>query len=220
MGLFPDGTGTVAITDQRLLVKVPAGWSHTAAATTSVVFATAYYALIDLAAVQPGSGCSCTPPPVGSAWRPCSWPGTSVWKCSRPPAAASGTRCGPWALTTTTSPTPAAWNSRRSSARPPVAAVWMWCSTRCRAISSTLPCGWSHPAGSSWRWARPTSATPTSSPRPRRRALPRVRPLRGRTGAHRSSCSTSWQRCSATTCYDRCRSPGLTCGAPRRRCVT
>jgi polyketide synthase 12 len=54
MGLFPDGTGTVAVTDQRLLVKVPAGWSHTAAATTSVVFATACYALTDLAAVQPG----------------------------------------------------------------------------------------------------------------------------------------------------------------------
>ncbi|WP_459964650.1 SDR family NAD(P)-dependent oxidoreductase, partial [Mycobacterium avium] len=54
MGLFPDGTGTVAITDQRLLVKVPAGWSHTAAATASVVFATAYYALVDLADARPG----------------------------------------------------------------------------------------------------------------------------------------------------------------------
>jgi mycoketide-CoA synthase len=54
MGLFPDGTGTIAITDQRLLVKVPAGWSHTAAATTSVVFATACYALADLAGVKPG----------------------------------------------------------------------------------------------------------------------------------------------------------------------
>ncbi|HYQ34308.1 MAG TPA: SDR family NAD(P)-dependent oxidoreductase, partial [Mycobacterium sp.] len=54
MGLFPDGTGTIATTDQRLLVKVPAGWSHTAGATTSVVFATACYALVDLAAVKPG----------------------------------------------------------------------------------------------------------------------------------------------------------------------
>ena len=54
MGLFPDGTGTIATTDQRLLVKVPAGWSHTAAATVSVVFATAYYALVDLADVKPG----------------------------------------------------------------------------------------------------------------------------------------------------------------------
>ncbi|WP_077089111.1 type I polyketide synthase [Mycobacterium rhizamassiliense] len=54
MGLFPDGTGTIAVTDQRLLTKVPLGWSHTAAATASVVFATACYALTDLAAVKPG----------------------------------------------------------------------------------------------------------------------------------------------------------------------
>jgi polyketide synthase 12 len=54
MGLFPDGTGTIATTDRRLLVKMPAGWSHTAAATTTVVFATAYYALVDLAAAKPG----------------------------------------------------------------------------------------------------------------------------------------------------------------------
>ncbi len=54
MGLFPDGTGTIATTDQRLLVQMPAGWSHTAAATTTVVFATAYYALLDLAAAKPG----------------------------------------------------------------------------------------------------------------------------------------------------------------------
>ena len=54
MGIFPDGTGTVAVTDQRLLVKVPAGWSSTAAATTSVVFATAFYALVDLASDPAG----------------------------------------------------------------------------------------------------------------------------------------------------------------------
>jgi polyketide synthase 12 len=54
MGLFPEGTGTIASTDGRLLIKVPAGWSHTAAATASVVFATAYYALVDLANVRPG----------------------------------------------------------------------------------------------------------------------------------------------------------------------
>ncbi|WP_120313756.1 SDR family NAD(P)-dependent oxidoreductase, partial [Mycobacterium alsense] len=54
MGLFPDGTGTIARTDQRLLARVPDGWSHTAAATTSVVFATARYALVDLADARPG----------------------------------------------------------------------------------------------------------------------------------------------------------------------
>ncbi|WP_156764488.1 type I polyketide synthase, partial [Mycobacterium sp. E3247] len=54
MGLFPDGTGTIARTDQRLLAKVPTGWSHTAAATATVVFATAFYALVDLAAAKRG----------------------------------------------------------------------------------------------------------------------------------------------------------------------
>ncbi|MCV7381188.1 polyketide synthase [Mycobacterium alsense] len=54
MGLFPDGTGTIARTDERLLARVPDGWSYTAAATTSVVFATARYALVDLADARPG----------------------------------------------------------------------------------------------------------------------------------------------------------------------
>ncbi|WP_411550939.1 type I polyketide synthase [Mycobacterium shinjukuense] len=54
MGLFPEGTGTIAVTDHRLLVKVPSGWSYTSAATASVVFATAYYALTDLASVRSG----------------------------------------------------------------------------------------------------------------------------------------------------------------------
>jgi len=53
-GLFPEGTGTIATSDERLLVKIPTGWSHTDAATASVVFATAYYALSTLADVKPG----------------------------------------------------------------------------------------------------------------------------------------------------------------------
>lgn len=53
-GLFPEGTGAVATTDERLLIKIPPGWSQTEAATAPVVFATAYYALKVLADVQPG----------------------------------------------------------------------------------------------------------------------------------------------------------------------
>ncbi|OBI53997.1 polyketide synthase [Mycobacterium kyorinense] len=53
-GLFPEGTGTTATTDQRLLFNIPPGWSHTEAATVPVVFATAYYALSALAEVKPG----------------------------------------------------------------------------------------------------------------------------------------------------------------------
>ncbi|MGZ5112556.1 MAG: SpnB-like Rossmann fold domain-containing protein, partial [Usitatibacter sp.] len=53
-GLFPEGTGTIATTDERLMIKIPAGWSDADAATAPVVFATAYYALSVLADVQPG----------------------------------------------------------------------------------------------------------------------------------------------------------------------
>ena len=53
-GLFPEGTGTLAITDARLLMEIPTGWSYAEAATAPVVFATAYYALTTLADVQPG----------------------------------------------------------------------------------------------------------------------------------------------------------------------
>ncbi len=53
-GLFPEGTGAVATTDERLLIKIPAGWSDVDAATAPVVFATAYYALKVLSDVRPG----------------------------------------------------------------------------------------------------------------------------------------------------------------------
>ncbi|OBK15336.1 type I polyketide synthase [Mycobacterium asiaticum] len=53
-GLFPEGTGAAATTDERLLIKIPAGWTDTEAATAPVVFATAYYALTALADIQPG----------------------------------------------------------------------------------------------------------------------------------------------------------------------
>ncbi|MGH3960196.1 type I polyketide synthase, partial [Mycobacterium sp.] len=53
-GLFPEGTGSIATTDERLLFDIPAGWSYTDAATAPVVFATAHYALSTLAEVKPG----------------------------------------------------------------------------------------------------------------------------------------------------------------------
>ncbi len=53
-GLFPEGTGTIAVTDERLMIKIPVGWSYADAATVPVVFATAYYALSALAEVKAG----------------------------------------------------------------------------------------------------------------------------------------------------------------------
>jgi acyl transferase domain-containing protein/NADPH:quinone reductase-like Zn-dependent oxidoreductase/acyl carrier protein len=54
MGLFPAGVGPASITDHRLLVPVPAGWTFSQAATTPIAFLTAYYGLVDLARVRPG----------------------------------------------------------------------------------------------------------------------------------------------------------------------
>ncbi|MGW6951433.1 SDR family NAD(P)-dependent oxidoreductase [Streptomyces xanthophaeus] len=54
MGLVPDGFGSVAITDGRMVVPMPESWSFTQAASVPLVFLTAYYGLVDLADVQSG----------------------------------------------------------------------------------------------------------------------------------------------------------------------
>src|ERR1700685_2871706 len=54
MGIMPCAFGPVAVTDHRLLVNIPDGWSIAEAATVPVAFATAYYALVDLAGVRAG----------------------------------------------------------------------------------------------------------------------------------------------------------------------
>ncbi|MFI6778935.1 SDR family NAD(P)-dependent oxidoreductase [Nocardia sp. NPDC050412] len=52
-GLIP-GVGSVAVVDRRLLAPMPRGWSFTQAAAIPIVYATAYYGLVDLADAQPG----------------------------------------------------------------------------------------------------------------------------------------------------------------------
>nr|WP_233528610.1 type I polyketide synthase [Antrihabitans stalagmiti] len=54
MGLMTDGFGPIAVTDHRMLVPIPAGWSFVQAAAVPVVYLTAYYALVDLANVRSG----------------------------------------------------------------------------------------------------------------------------------------------------------------------
>ena len=54
MGVVPGGFGPVAVADHRMLAPVPAGWSFAAAASVPVAFATAWYALADLAALAGG----------------------------------------------------------------------------------------------------------------------------------------------------------------------
>ncbi|MFG1699521.1 SDR family NAD(P)-dependent oxidoreductase [Nonomuraea sp. NPDC049309] len=53
-GLVDGGAGSVAITDRRLLVPMPRGWSFTSAAVLPIVNLTAYYGLVDLAGVIAG----------------------------------------------------------------------------------------------------------------------------------------------------------------------
>ncbi|MET9266514.1 SDR family NAD(P)-dependent oxidoreductase, partial [Amycolatopsis sp. NPDC004079] len=54
LGLFPDGAGSVATTDHRVLAPVPAGWTFAQGAAVPVVFLTAYFGLVDLARAKPG----------------------------------------------------------------------------------------------------------------------------------------------------------------------
>ena len=54
MGLFPEGSGSVADTDARLILPIPPGWSYADAAGFTVGFATAFFALRHLSDVQPG----------------------------------------------------------------------------------------------------------------------------------------------------------------------
>ncbi|MGW2255862.1 SDR family NAD(P)-dependent oxidoreductase, partial [Kitasatospora sp. NPDC001660] len=54
MGMVPGGFGPLAVTDHRLVARVPQGWTFAQAASVPVVFLTAYYALRDLAGLQAG----------------------------------------------------------------------------------------------------------------------------------------------------------------------
>jgi NADPH:quinone reductase-like Zn-dependent oxidoreductase/acyl carrier protein len=54
LGIAEGGFGPAAVTDARLLVPIPAGWSFAAAAAVPVAFGTAWYGLVDVAAAQPG----------------------------------------------------------------------------------------------------------------------------------------------------------------------
>ncbi len=54
MGLFTGAFGSQAVTDRRLLVTIPRGWSFAQAAAMPAAFLTARYGLVDLADVKPG----------------------------------------------------------------------------------------------------------------------------------------------------------------------
>ncbi len=54
MGFFPGSFGPRSVADQRMLAKIPDGWSFSEAASVPIVFLTAYYGLVDLAGLRAG----------------------------------------------------------------------------------------------------------------------------------------------------------------------
>ena len=54
MAIMPAAFGPIAVTDGRLVAKIPEHWSFEQAAAVPIVFLTAYYALMDLAKLESG----------------------------------------------------------------------------------------------------------------------------------------------------------------------
>ena len=54
MGVFDGAFGPLAVTDRRLLVKMPQGWSFAQAASVPIAFLTVYYGLVDLGRMREG----------------------------------------------------------------------------------------------------------------------------------------------------------------------
>nr|WP_245730657.1 type I polyketide synthase [Micromonospora pallida] len=54
MGLFSGSFSSIAVTDHRLVTRIPDGWSYAEAAAVPVVFLTAWYGLVELARLGAG----------------------------------------------------------------------------------------------------------------------------------------------------------------------
>ncbi|MBH1938970.1 polyketide synthase dehydratase domain-containing protein, partial [Streptomyces sp. AV19] len=54
MGVFDAAFGPVAVADKSMLARIPEGWSFAQAASVPIVFATAYYGLVELAGLRAG----------------------------------------------------------------------------------------------------------------------------------------------------------------------
>ncbi|MEV0882034.1 type I polyketide synthase [Micromonospora echinofusca] len=54
MGIFSGSFSSAAVTDRRLVTRIPDGWSYTDAAAVPVVFLTAWYGLVELARLRAG----------------------------------------------------------------------------------------------------------------------------------------------------------------------
>ena len=130
MGLFPNNAfAPTAVTDHRLVVAIPAGWSFTAAASVPVAFLTAYIALVEIAGLAPGSGCLIHAGAGGvgqAAIQIAGHLGAQVFATAHPSKQ--------HVLDTWACPAARIASSRTLdfvggvSARPPAGGAWMWCS--------------------------------------------------------------------------------------------
>lgn len=110
-----------AVVDQRIVTRVPAGWSLATAASVPVVFLTALYGLSVLGGLRAGERVLVHAGAGGVGMAAIQLARHWGVKFSPRPAGASGIRCGPWVSTTITSAIPGPWTSRRSSGRSPAA---------------------------------------------------------------------------------------------------
>ena len=99
MGLFPNAFAPTAITDQRVVVPVPAGWSFAQAASVPVAFLTAYIALVQVAGVRAGQRVLIHAGAGGWVRPRSSSLGIWVRRCSLPLTPASTTSCPGWGWT-------------------------------------------------------------------------------------------------------------------------
>ena len=187
MGLFA-GIGPVSVTDRRLLCRIPHGWSFEQAAAVPVVYLTAYHGLVDLAGLRAGESVLVHAGTGGvgtAALQLARHLGAEVYATASPAKWSALRAAG---LPTSASPRPARSTSNGASWRALDSRASMWCSTPWPGSSSTRPCACCRVAAASWRWARPSAATPA-----------RWRP-------HTPACPTALTTCAipAMTGFRRC----------------
>ena len=91
MGLLFDAFGSAVVVDRGAIVPIPAGWSFVKAASVAGAFLTAYYGLVDLAALRRGERCWCTRRPAEWAWPRYRSLDTWAPRCGQRQVLASGT---------------------------------------------------------------------------------------------------------------------------------
>ena len=167
MGLAGGGFGPVAVTDARLLVPIPAGWSFAQAAAVPVAFTTAWYGLVDLAGVAAGAAAAgARGGRAGSGWRRWRSPGTwalEVFGTASPAKHGVLARPGPGRGAYRVLPDGGVRGS--GSWPPPAGRDGYRAELAGRGADRRVAAAAAARAGRSWRWARPTCATPPRSPR-------------------------------------------------------